>query len=74
LCAPLAPLGCYEAKAPALASDRPPQRPNLGFPQIHSSRCRESPRRGQLPPGLLSPSWFVFRHAHVLVMLVDPTN
>jgi hypothetical protein len=54
LSAPLAPLSCYEARAPALASDHPPQRPNLGFP----------PNRFSAPPlaschGQPSACWFM---------------
>jgi hypothetical protein len=58
LCAPLAPLGCYEARALALASDCPPQRPNLGFPPNSLSA---SP--------LVTPSWSVV-YMSALALLV----
>jgi hypothetical protein len=53
LSATLAPLGCYEARAPALTVHCSVLIWN--FPQIHSRRRRESPRRGQPSPGPLSP-------------------
>jgi hypothetical protein len=46
-----APLGYYASKAPALASDRPPEPPNFPFPPNRSERRRETSRHGQTSAG-----------------------
>jgi hypothetical protein len=55
-----APLGYYASKAPALASDHPPEPPNFVFPSNLFSAPPWTPRRCQLSAGQFKLLWLVF--------------